>query len=206
MSSIGYGTTISMDPRHMIGSVDDGTAPRRAAAAAPDPLAAVADQLAPLLFDRLKAMLRGVHSEAEMIAEAARDTPGLDALSAAALGDWLEERGLGVEAERVRRLPVQDGDLLVITVPDSLSPEGRANSLSPPCPSGRTNCRAPSALKRIWVEGVMCASLCSKLLLVQAHQVPRLPRGSAPRPAPRRGHSKSSGRKSRWHPALESRP
>lgn len=87
----------------------------------------MSEKLAPMIFDRLKAMLRGAHAEAHAMAEAAAQVPGLDALSAAALGDWLEERGLGVEAGRVRSLPVQDGDLLVITFPGHLSPEGRGS-------------------------------------------------------------------------------
>ncbi len=61
-------------------------------------------------------------AEAKALAGAAADVPGLDELAIAALADWLEERGMADVGARVRKLPLRDGDLLIL---QPTSPMGR---------------------------------------------------------------------------------
>lgn len=70
----------------------------------------VAEKLFPLFLDRLRAL---GPPQAQVLAEAAA-TPGLDELSLYALADWLEEQRLPALGARVRKMALQDGDLLVI--------------------------------------------------------------------------------------------
>ena len=90
-------------------------------------LSAIADALAPLIVHRVKAILReSVPAQAEALAVAAAEVPGLDALSVAALADWMEERGYDTQAGRLRRMPVEDGDILILKHEHRLPTEGRA--------------------------------------------------------------------------------
>jgi hypothetical protein len=93
------------------------------AAYAPD-LGSLAGQLFPLLLKRLREM---APAEACALAGAAAGVPGLDALACAAGADWLEERGLQLEAAKVRTLPLKDGDLVLVTPDRHLTPEATAS-------------------------------------------------------------------------------
>lgn len=86
--------------------------------------AALAEQLMPLLLEKLREM---APAEARSLAGAAADVPGLDALACKALADWLEERGMPDAGARVRKLPLRDGDLLVIQPPGPMTYEAMQN-------------------------------------------------------------------------------
>ncbi len=53
-------------------------------------------------------------AEAKALAEAAAEVPGLDALACGALADWLEEQSLPDVGALVRKMPLVDGDVLMV--------------------------------------------------------------------------------------------
>ncbi len=62
-------------------------------------------------------------AEAKALAGAAAEVPGLDALACSALADWLEEQSLPDVGALVRKMPLGDGDLLIIQPAGALTPE-----------------------------------------------------------------------------------
>lgn len=69
------------------------------------------DRIMPRLAERLRERLP---PEVKGMAEEAAGTVGLDDVSLAVLADWLEENRFVGLAKRVRRLHLEEGDLLVI--------------------------------------------------------------------------------------------
>lgn len=80
---------------------------------------------APLVAAVSDAVLARLREIAPATARALAEGVPAEALSLAALADWLEERQYGEMARQVRRLDVGADDLLVLTVPGTLSPDLR---------------------------------------------------------------------------------
>jgi len=74
-------------------------------------LGALAQAIAPLVIDEIQGRL---HPEVQGLLEGMREKPGLDTVCCSILADWLEENSDPTLATRVRKLPVRDGDLVIV--------------------------------------------------------------------------------------------